>query len=322
MTTPGKTFLKSVETLPPRVLCICGGEECQLLSYCFQSLDNDIRGKFMLMPALGGTLLTDLKEHKIKRTLVHCNLYTPNKDEWKCSIDGRGKADKRSLRSDGEQPPPKRTSRRYIANHHFNPAILQMMLKQGMTNVDCITSELINELGLLENQEYTNDDLFPGTLSRKTKKSSKSILTMPGGTAEGPYYVPVPSYKGAKEDYKYLSDKWRMDTFIAECKLKCRERNSTLARQGEDDILRPVVKRPKLEVLPALDPDNNHDLQLAVCMLDDDVQAANAEIKRLKEELRMRDALWRDGIRYKEGEDYNVGASTNCSDNVTQSASI
>lgn len=273
----------------------------------------------MRLPALGGSLLIDLKEHKIKRTLVHCNLYTPNKDEWKCSVDGRGKKgepEKMHLRSDGE-PPPKRSTK-YIANHHFNPAILQMMLSLEMTNVDCITSELINELGLVESQEYTNDDLYQGTLSKKMQKSSKSILTKPGGTTDGPYYVPVPSYKKAKEDYKYLSNKWRMNKFVAECKLKVRERNSTLARSGEDDILLPVVKRPKLEALPALDPDNNDDLQLAVCMLDDDIQAAKAEISRLREELRLRNALWRDGIGYKEGEDYNIGASTSCSENVPQ----
>jgi len=60
-------------------------------------------------------------------------------------------------------------------------------------------------------------------------------------------------------------------------------------------------------------------------MLNDEIQEAYAEINRLKVELRLRDALWPDGIKCKEGEDYNVDveAIASCSENVPQqSASV
>lgn len=294
MATPGATILSSGPTKPPRASCICGKKECRLLTICFQSIDNDIRGKFMLLPAVGGTRLVDLKEQKIERSLTHFGQWSPNKDVWQCTVDGRGQEPERmQLRSDETEPVQ---TKKYIANHHFNPGILQLMVNLGMTSIDCITSELIQELGLLESREYTSADKYKGELSNKVKKSGDSILSMPGGTTDGPYYVLVPSYKKAKDDYKLVSNKWRLNKMIEGCKLK-RRGNSTLAPRGEDgdETLLPVVKRARYDVLPAMDEDNISDVQRGACMLSDELHGAYAEINRLKDEMKLREKRWRNG---------------------------
>jgi len=183
------------------------------------------------------------------------------------------------LRGEEEEP---LHSRKYIANHHFHPEILQQMLHQGIKHIDCITEELIRELGLVGNG-YTSADIYSGKVSEKTK----SILSLPEGTTDGPYYVLVPSYKGASDDYKLISTKWRLNKMIKECNEECRGNNSTLAPRGEDNILLPVEKRARGGgALPAMDFDNISDMQRAVCMLSDELNEARDEINRLKDELR------------------------------------
>ena len=61
-------------------------------------------------------------------------------------------------------------------------------------------------------------------------------------------------------------------------------------RPGAFEVRR--MKRPKLDVLSAMDLNNISDLQRSEFMLAEELDEANAEIKRLKEELRLRDAMW------------------------------
>ncbi|KAK1747259.1 hypothetical protein QTG54_002603 [Skeletonema marinoi] len=56
------------------------------------------------------------------------------------------------------------------------------MMNQGKSNIDCMSVDLIKELGLIETREYTAADLFDG----KVPKGMTS-----------PVYVPVPSYNNA-----------------------------------------------------------------------------------------------------------------------------
>lgn len=94
-----------------------------------------------------------------------------------------------------------------------------------------------------------------------------SILSLPGGNTNGPYYVPVPSYKGAKDDYQQVSMRWRLNKLVKDCQEECRW-NSSLAPRGEDNVLHPVEKRARrMGELPALDSNNITELQRAVCML-------------------------------------------------------
>jgi len=177
-------------------------------------------------------------------------------------------------------------SKKYIANHHFHPEILQLMVDQGMTNIDCMTEELIREWGLIGNG-YTSADLYSGKVPEKTK----SILSLPGGNTNGPYYVPVPSYKGAKDDYQQVSMRWRLNKLVKDCQEKCRW-NSALAPRGEDnDVLQPVEKRARrIGELPALESNNITELQRAVCMLAEERDRKQAELKRLEDEIRRRES--------------------------------
>ena len=161
----------------------------------------------MQLPSIGGKVLAGLKEHRVERTLIHLNQYSPDKDTWQCTIDRR-KSSPKQMKLRSEEPEVVQ-SKKYIANHHFHPEILQLMMNQGMTNIDCITEELIRELGLVGNG-YTSADLYSGEVSEKMK----TILCLPEGTTGGPYYVPVPSYKGAKDDYKKVFTKWRLNKMI------------------------------------------------------------------------------------------------------------
>jgi len=43
------------------------------------------------------------------------------------------------------------------------------MVTQGMTNIDCMTEELIREWGLIGNG-YSSADLYSGKVAEKTKK--------------------------------------------------------------------------------------------------------------------------------------------------------
>jgi hypothetical protein len=171
-------------------------------------------------------------------------------------------------------------SRKYVANHHFHPEVLQAMMDQGKSTIDCIPVQFITDFDLVGNG-YTHADLFSGSL--------------PKGQA-GPVYVPTPSYKNALDDYKLVSTRWRLNKMIASCQLK-RKGNTTLAPRGVDNILLPVEKRGRVDadVLPGMDPDNNEDLQRAICMLSDELAAANNEIIRLNDELILRDHKWRNG---------------------------
>lgn len=85
-------------------------------------------------------------------------------------------------------------SMKFVDNHHYDPAILQAMLDQGKSNIDSMPVDLIRDLGLIDNG-YTNADLFHGKVPE-------------GNTS--PVYVPVPSYKNAKHDYKLVSNRWRL----------------------------------------------------------------------------------------------------------------
>lgn len=223
----------------------------------------------MQLPTIDGERLADLKEFKLKRSLVHLQMASPNtnRKNWISSTDNRDQranvvspdssntaADndnnncedevesddtnninttevKVRLRMNGRlKPKPcaavlnsialkncKEASSaveksKYIANHHFHPAILQAMLDQGKSSIDCMPVQLIQDLDLVDNG-YTNADLFHGEV--------------PEGKTS-PVYVPVPSYKDAKDDYKLVSNRWRLNCMIKECRMK-RRGNSTLA---------------------------------------------------------------------------------------------
>ena len=181
--------------------------------------------------------------------------------------------------------PTAKASAKYVANHHFQPEILQAMLDQGKTNIDCLPVQLIKDLGLIDNG-YTNADLFHGKVPDADGKTS-------------PVYVPVPSYKNAEDDYKSVSNRWRLNRIIKDCRMK-RRGKSTLAPRGQDNILRPVDKRAKIDALPAIDSESVDDLQRAVCMLSDELDAANEKIKRLEDESKLKDLLSREGLAYIE----------------------
>lgn len=51
-----------------------------------------------------------------------------------------------------------------------------------------------------------------------------------------------------------------------------------------------------MDPLPAMDPNDVDDLQRAVCMLSDELDASRDEIKRLKDEIKLKDALSREGL--------------------------
>ena len=59
-----------ISTKPQRRTCICDHPECKSLSICFQSMD-DVRGRFFSLPSSDGQRLSELKEFKLKRTLLH-----------------------------------------------------------------------------------------------------------------------------------------------------------------------------------------------------------------------------------------------------------
>jgi hypothetical protein len=251
---------------------------------------SDVRGSFMALPSAGGERLAELKEFKLKRSLVHLGL---NKMATRvCTVDNRdqskigntspsmstqqhavtpddsdlapikvdvgvrirlaGKLNDATrtsvtaeMMSDVIQKIPQKSqplhSRKYVANHHFHPEVLQAMMDQGKSTIDCIPVQFITDFDLVGNG-YTHADLFSGSL--------------PKGQA-GPVYVPTPSYKNALDDYKLVSTRWRLNKMIASCQLK-RKGNTTLAPRGVDNILLPVEKRGRVDadVLPGMDPDN------------------------------------------------------------------
>ena len=116
MTTPAATAILTAPSKPRRVSCICSSDECKQLTICFQSVDNDIRGLFMQLPSIGGSILAGLKEHRVKRTLIHLNQYSPDKDTWQCTIDRR-KSSPKQMKLRSEEPEVVQ-SKKYIANHH------------------------------------------------------------------------------------------------------------------------------------------------------------------------------------------------------------
>eukprot|EP00984_Skeletonema_dohrnii_P002820 scaffold963_cov103-Skeletonema_dohrnii-CCMP3373.AAC.10 len=274
MNSPGATIIPA-SAKPQRNTCVCGNEECRLLTVCFQSCD-DFRGGFMSLPTTTGKLLVKLKEHKLKRTLIHLNQYSLNKDHWPCSIDRRDRSTPpeqtgvttRSSNNNEDKDAPA-IERTFIANHHFNPAILQTIVDQGKSNIDCMPVDLIKELGLIETREYTAADLFDG----KVPKGMTS-----------PVYVAVPSYKNATADYKMVATRWRMAKLLKELR-QTRRGNSTLAPRGEDDILQPVEKRPRVkeDPLPGMHKDNIDDVVRAACFFADEAGFYKAELKRMKD---------------------------------------
>ena len=71
----GETAILTAPSKPRRVSCICSNDECKQLTIRLQSVDNDIRGLFMQLPCIGGSILVlaGLKEQRVKRTLIHLN---------------------------------------------------------------------------------------------------------------------------------------------------------------------------------------------------------------------------------------------------------
>eukprot|EP00984_Skeletonema_dohrnii_P016314 scaffold7210_cov101-Skeletonema_dohrnii-CCMP3373.AAC.1 len=288
MESPGATIIPA-SAKPRRHTCVCGNEECRLLTVCFQSCD-DFRGGFMALPTTTGKLLAQLKEHKLKRTLVHLNQYSSNKDNWPCSIDRRDRSTPpeqtgaattitSSSSSSNNNNDDADMESKFIANHHFHPEILQTMMDQGKSNIDCMPVDLIKELGLIEKGHYTAADLFYG----KVPKGMTS-----------PVYVPVPSYKNARDDYKMVATRWRMTKLLKELRQR-RRGNSTLAPRGEDNILQPVEKRARVKEnpLPGMRTDNLEDVQRAACFFAEEADFYKAELKRMKDEVKLRKAVWR-----------------------------
>eukprot|EP00984_Skeletonema_dohrnii_P039094 scaffold43083_cov161-Skeletonema_dohrnii-CCMP3373.AAC.2 len=104
MATPAATAILTAPSKPRRVSCICSSDECKQLTICFQSVDNDIRGLFMQLPSIGGSILAGLKEHRVKRTLIHLNQYSPDKDTWQCTIDRRKSDGPKQMKLRSEEP--------------------------------------------------------------------------------------------------------------------------------------------------------------------------------------------------------------------------
>jgi hypothetical protein len=290
----------------------------------------------MVLPTVDGDRLSGLKEFKLKRCLNHLG-FVMNLD-WACSVDNRDRSktantspstttQSNAMTPDDESNPAPNNklkevnvrvrlngklnrayrtsattkvptdvldkiaieaqpiqSKKYVANHHFHPEVLQTMMDQGKLNIDCIPVQFIKDLDLV-GKGYTDEDLFEGS---------------PPKGIEGPVYVPTPSYKNAKDDYKLVSTRWRLNKMIESCRV---QHGGKLTPRGEDDILLPVQKRiltpiqkrGKVDALPDMDTDSNKDLRRAICMLSDDLDEANAEINRLKDEIILLRKIWRGG---------------------------
>ena len=187
-------------------------------------------------------------------------------------------------------PQPKRTTQ-YIAAHHYDPAILQAMVEQGLGTIDTIPAQLIKELDL-EGQGYTAADIYKGDAGLKSSNTLSSEY-------EGPhYYVPTPSYKRAKRDYKLATTRYRLNKLVDACRARRRARtryNSTLAPRGSADVLQPVAKRSRMTPLPAYDPENPMVLQRAIIMLSNELEEASAEIVRLNDVIKVKEAMARQG---------------------------
>jgi hypothetical protein len=53
-------------------------------------------------------------------------------------------------------------SKKYVANHHFHPEVLQTMMDQGKLSIDCIPVQFITDLDLV-GKGYIHADLFNGS---------------------------------------------------------------------------------------------------------------------------------------------------------------
>jgi 3-hydroxyacyl-CoA dehydrogenase len=157
---------------------------------------------------------------------------------------------------------------RFIANHHFHPAIIQEMVNEERVNIDFIDRELIKATGLLGNG-YTEEDRFQGKV----------------GNEEVDVYVAVPSYsyEEAARDYELASARYRLNAIIKSCTGKYR--GETFLTKGDaknqtsKDPPQPVGKQRKL------DSNDPKDLQRAVCLLSDRVSELEQRVKLLHNEL-------------------------------------
>lgn len=245
--------------------CICGSKDCRLLTKCFNSI-GDIRGRFFTVPSTNADRNTEVKRFKAARICDHLNIMGEDVSQA-CSQDNRNRSSLATphnhTRSNTKTVKRKE---RNIAYHHFNfnPAVIQeLVINQGNTTIDLIDENFLKQIGVL-GTEYTDEDRYDGTVGR----------------VDGNFYVPVPSYKQAKRDYKLASGRYRLNQIITSC--RGRHRGETfLATRNEvaSDTLKPV------DQLSPMDENNVEHLQRAVCLLSDENDALREENNRLKDQI-------------------------------------
>lgn len=153
-----------------------------------------------------------------------------------------------------------------MARHHYHPQILQQfVVHDGFKNIDYIDAKFIKDAGLINNG-YTEEDRFKGSLENTADE----------------VYVPVPSYriKEAERDYILASSRARLNDAIKSCcrKYKGESFLASRAEVNDDRLLKPLQK------LPPIRDDRVSHLQRQVCMLSDDLNAANHRIQQFEEE--------------------------------------
>ena len=235
--SPG-SMVMTTALQPQKKSCICGSDACKRLTKCFNSI-SDIRGRFFTMPTVDGQRCTEVKAFKLARIIDHLNSDTNvgTRDTRKQSASNPASSTRTTLSA-------RKRSTKYIAYHHFNPAIIQeLVINQGSTTIDLIDENFLKQIGVLginSTEEYTDEDRYDGT----------------AGRVDGNFYVPVPSYKHAKRDYKLASGRYRLNQIITSCRE--RHRGETfLATRSEvaGDTLKPV------DQLPPMDENNVEHLQ-------------------------------------------------------------
>ena len=247
--------------------CICGDDDCAKLTLCFQSI-GDARGGKFICPTLGGKRDAEVKLFKLKRACVHLGLGETNYQQY-------GTVDTRDRSIVNTPSPAKRTrkkqkspdkERKVIAAHHFDPAVIQLLVVDKKINYsDRLSVQWIKDAGLFNNG-YTKADIF--------KKEH--------GNKKEDCFVPVPGYKleHAWSDYKMAAARHQINDLIKSCTAS-QYGHSHLAKRGEDNILQPVNKMAK----PS--PADPEDLQRAVCILADNINELKLANEQLQGELKI-----------------------------------
>ena len=255
---------------PDRSACICGSPVCKQVSLCYQSL-GDARGCMLTLPPVGGKRKAEIKEYKLERAVHHLGLGKNNYKQY-ATVDRRNRSTKpitpsptKRTRSKTKSSEPKAIKeKKVIAAHHFHPEVVALFTNDEKCKYhDSISATFIKDQGLWKNGYTEMDEFKPGIKGVEEK-----------------VYVPVPSYKldDAISDYNLVSTRHRLNDVIQSSSEAIRG-HTFLSRRGEDNILQPVEKLPRLS---ATDTDV---LTSAVCVMASNYEDLQRQNRLLKEQL-------------------------------------